>query len=161
MTIFTLIAAVDKNGGIGHENGLPWQIPEDLKHFRRETMGKPVIMGRKTFESIGRPLPQRHNIVISRNTAWHHDGVSLLTSVASCKFVLKHQPEVFVIGGSEIYELFLPHAKRIVLTEIDSEFKCDAFFPAFDRNEWTETSRQENKLEQYPFEFSFVRYERK
>jgi dihydrofolate reductase len=160
MTIFTLIAAMDRNQGIGIENRLPWQIPEDLQHFKRTTTGKPIVMGRKTFDSIGRALPNRHNVVVTRNPAWFDRGVSSVPSVDVAINFLRHSAEVCIIGGAEIYKAFLPHAQRLILTEIDHEFKCDAFFPEFDRNMWVEASRETHTLPQYPFAFSFVEYRR-
>lgn len=162
MKIITLIAAMDKNRGIGIDNKLPWQIPEDLQHFKKTTSGKAVLMGRKTFSSIGRPLPNRHNMVLTRNPSWGHATVTHLSSVEDA---LKYAqtfpiPELFVIGGEEIYRQFLPHAQNMILTEIDSEFNCDAFFPEFDRNLWSEVDRITHQLPQYPFAFSYVRYAR-
>jgi dihydrofolate reductase len=162
MTNFTLIAAVDSKMGIGRDNKLPWQIPEDMKHFKDTTTGKPVLMGRKTFESIGRPLPNRHNMVLTRDKRWFgHAGITHLLSVEAAIGYLRHTEEVFVIGGAEIYSQFMPHAQKLILTEINYEFNCDAFFPSFDLTEWQEKSRQTHELTHYPFSYSFVEYERR
>lgn len=162
MTKITLIAAMDKNNGIGFQNKLPWQIPEDLQHFKRTTSGKPILMGRKTYDSIGRPLPNRHNIVLTRDFGWSRATVTTLPSVADVLNYTRTFPltELFVIGGEEIYKQFLQQADRLILTEIDAEFNCDAFFPRVDPNLWTEVSRITHQLPQYPFAFSFVEYER-
>lgn len=159
MTI-TLIAAMDRNRGIGIQNTLPWKISEDLKHFKEKTLNKPIIMGRKTFDSIGRPLPKRHNIVITRNPAIvRHPEVSYMLSADTAISYIRNHDDVFVIGGAQIYQEFLPIADRLILTEIDHDFKCDAFFPEFDRSQWFERSRITNILN-CPFVFHFVEYDR-
>ena len=143
-----LIAALDRKGVIGTENKLPWNLPEDLKRFRALTSGKPIIMGRKTFESIGRPLPNRHNIVITKNRDFRAFGVQVVHSpdraVDAAMGWWEAQgvssdtnPEIWVIGGAEIYRLFLPIADRIALTHVDADVTGDAFFP-----KWTEQGFQ-------------------
>lgn len=141
MTSLSIIVATDKQGGIGIENRLPWNLPEDLAHFKNTTIGFPIIMGRKTFDSIGRPLPGRRNIVISRNPNWNQTGVDVVNSVDHA-FAVLDSSEAFVIGGAQIYEQALPLANKLIVTEIQSEFHCDAFFPAINRQEWQESSRQ-------------------
>ena len=162
MTRIILIAAMDKNRGIGIDNKLPWKIPEDLQHFKETTSRKAVLMGRKTFESIGRPLPNRRNIVLSRDDKWDNAWVTRLFSAEDAlRYASAYPlPELFVIGGEEIYKQFLPLAHEIILTEVDSVFNCDAFFPEFDRNLWSEVDRITHQLPQYPFAFSYVRYAR-
>lgn len=139
----SLIAAVAANGVIGSDNALPWRLPEDLKRFKALTLGHPVIMGRRTHESIGRPLPGRRNIVVSRNAAFSAAGcetaASLEAAIAACAGTAD---EIFVIGGAQIYAEALPLAERLYLTEIGAEFPGDARFPAFDRDAWRETSRE-------------------
>ena len=160
MTNLTLIVATDNAGGIGIRNTLPWKLPEDLAHFKRTTSGHPILMGRKTFESIGRPLPNRRNIVISRNPDWRHDGVESVTSLAAA-IALTDAADVFVIGGAEIYRLALPLADRLIVTEIAQRFDCDAFFPSIDMNAWTESDRTVHHSETNGFDFAFVTYQRK
>lgn len=156
----SLIAAVAANGVIGSDNALPWRLPEDLKRFKALTLGHPVIMGRRTHESIGRPLPGRRNIVISRNAAFAAEGcetaASLESAIAACAGTAD---EIFVIGGAQIYAKALPLAERLYLTEIRAEFPGDASFPAFDRDVWRETARERNPGEN-GIGFDFVVYER-
>ncbi|WP_346837763.1 dihydrofolate reductase [Microbulbifer sp. SAOS-129_SWC] len=146
-TPIALIAAVARNGAIGRDNGLPWRISGDLKFFKRTTLGKPVLMGRHTFESIGRPLPGRENIVITRNPHWRADGVTCASSLEAAVEMARRSAagtgitEIMVIGGGQIYRQALPLAARLYLTEVDAEVEGDAFFPALDEN-WSETSRE-------------------
>ena len=134
----SLIVAVSRNGVIGLDNQLPWHLPEDLKYFKSVTMGKPLIMGRKTFESIGRPLPGRTNIVITRDSGWHAEGVevaqTLLQAMTLARLACAQAElnEIMVIGGEQIYRLALPVADRLYLTEVQAEVEGDAFFPAYD-----------------------------
>ena len=160
MTTLTLIVATDNAGGIGIRNTLPWKLPQDLAHFKRVTTGHPILMGRKTFESIGRPLPNRRNIVISRDADWRHDGVDAVTSLDAA-LKLTDAAEVFVIGGAEIYTLALPLADRLIVTEIAQQFDCDTFFPSIDKTIWRETARQAHHDDVNGFNFAFVTYQRK
>lgn len=138
----SIIAAVAANGVIGNANALPWHLPEDLKRFRALTLGHPVIMGRKTHESIGRPLPGRRNIVISRDKLFTAAGCEVTVSLEAAIEACQHgSEEIFVIGGAQIYAEALSYAKRLYLTEINSDFQGDARFPAFDLSHWHETSR--------------------
>ena len=160
-----LIAAVARNGAIGKDNALLWHLPEDLKFFKRTTLGHPVIMGRKTFESIGRALPGRHNIVITRNAAWRHDGVDVAASLDAALALLADSTEPladepFVIGGGEIYAQALPRADVIVLTEVDAEFDGDTFFPAWDRAAFIEAARESHTSPQ-GWPYHFVTYQRR
>ena len=155
----TLIVATDRARGIGIENRLPWRLPEDLAHFKRTTTGHPIIMGRKTFESIGRPLPGRRNIVISRNPAWRQDGVEAVGSVDAA-IALAPETEAFVIGGAQIYVETLARATRIIVTEIDRVFDCDTFFPAIDPNLWQQVARQAYYSELNECAYAFVTYQR-
>jgi dihydrofolate reductase len=132
----SLIAAVARHGAIGRAGGLLWHEPEDQKHFRRVTMGCPVIMGRKTWDSLParfRPLPGRRNVVLTRDASWHADGADAVASLDAALDLLAGTPRAFVIGGAEVYALALPRADQLVLTEIDAEFDADTFFPAWDR----------------------------
>ena len=162
-----LIVAAARNRAIGLNNKMPWHLPEDLKYFKRVTMGKPVIMGRNTFESIGRPLPGRPNIVISRNADYKADGITLVNSLdaalkAAQQLLPAGQDEVMVIGGAQIYAQALPQATRLYLTEVDAEPEADAFFPAINRSEWQETARESHAAcERNPYAYSFVVLEKR
>jgi dihydrofolate reductase len=138
-----LVVAAAKNGVIGKDGKLPWRIPEDLKHFKRVTLGHAVIMGRKTWESIGKPLVERRNIVVTRDSTLQIPGVEVVTSIDDAlERAREHDEEPRVIGGAEIYRLTLPLATRIYLTEVDRDVEGDAFLPAFERAEWRETERR-------------------
>lgn len=136
--IISIIAAMDNNRLIGNNNQLPWHLPADFAHFKAVTMGKPIIMGRKTYESIGKPLPGRINIVLSRNPDIAYEGVECVTSFDDAIALVPDAEEVMVIGGSTIYEMLLPRVDRLYLTYVDGEFKGDAWFPDFDQSEWLE-----------------------
>ena len=132
----SIVVAASTNGVIGRGGRLPWHISEDLKHFKAVTLGHPIIMGRLTWESIGRPLPGRQNIVISTREDFHAEGCSVVSSPAEALRVAGDADEVMVIGGGQIYELFLPITERIYLTRVDAEIDGDTFFPALDPDEW-------------------------
>ncbi|MFZ6674452.1 dihydrofolate reductase [Undibacterium sp. Xuan67W] len=159
MSSFTIIVATDRQNGIGINNALPWHLPEDLAHFKRTTSGHPIVMGRKTFESIGRPLPNRRNIVITRNPDWQHDGVESVASLAAAQALVAGQ-SAFIIGGAEIYQQALPLASCLIVTEIQQIFDCDAFFPAINRAEWKEVAREEFVSEKNQLAYAFVTYQR-
>ncbi|MES3014227.1 MAG: dihydrofolate reductase [Pseudomonadota bacterium] len=136
----SLIAAVARNGAIGRGNGLLWTEPEDQKHFRRVTMGSPVVMGRKTWDSLParfRPLPGRRNVVVTRSAEWRADGAEAVASIDAALALLAGSPRAFVIGGAEVYALALPLADELVLTEIDADLDGDTFFPPWDRGRYT------------------------
>ena len=159
--IVSLIAAVAGNGAIGKDNALPWHLPEDMRHFRETTRGKPVIMGRKTWESLPdafRPLPGRHNIVVSRNPAYQAPGATLATSLDEALLEAAAAEEVFVIGGAQLYQQALALASRLYLTEIDASVDGDAFFPPVLAHEWEELSR--TPVQGAPA-FAFVIYQRR
>ncbi len=157
-----LIVAAARNRAIGLNNKMPWHLPEDLKYFKHVTLGKPVIMGRNTFESIGRPLPGRPNIVISRNAGYQAQGITLVNSLeaalqAAQQLLPTGVDEVMVIGGAQIYAQALPLATRLYLTEVDAEPEADAFFPAIDRTAWREVARESHAAcERNPYPYSFV-----
>ena len=155
----TIVVAIDTNNGIGINNTLPWHLPEDLAHFKRTTSGHAIIMGRKTFDSIGRPLPNRRNIVITRNTEWQHAGVEAVTSIAAAKELTGDQ-QAFIIGGGQIFADTLTDSDRLIVTRIDKAFDCDAFFPAIDPQQWQETAREEHHSEANGFDFSYITYDR-
>jgi dihydrofolate reductase len=134
----SLIVAMALNGVIGRGNGLPWKLPEDLRRFKASTMGKPLLMGRKTYESIGRPLPGRLNIVLTRDAAWSAPGVSVVHTVEEALNAAGDASELMVIGGAEIYRLVMPFARRIYLTHVHAEVPGDTYFPAFDPTQWVD-----------------------
>jgi dihydrofolate reductase len=143
MTLLTIIVATDSQRGIGINNTLPWKLAEDMAHFKRLTTGNTIIMGRKTFDSIGRPLPNRRNIVITRNADWRHDGVETAHSLEEVRRLVEAtgDAQAFIIGGAEIYAQALPMADVVVQTEIDASYDCDAFFPPLGA-EWREQARE-------------------
>ena len=155
----TLIAAVAKNGVIGNDNALPWRLPADLKRFKELTLGHPIIMGRKTWASLGRPLPGRSNIVISRDLGLKAPGAIVVASLAAALAACADASEAFVIGGAEIYALALPAAQCLQLTEIDREFSGDTHFPTIDPNAWRETARERHHADA-GFDYAFVTYQR-
>lgn len=130
--MISLIVAHDRNRVIGYENDMPWHLPGDLKYFKEMTMGKPVIMGRKTFESIGRPLPGRRNVVISRNAQYAAEGIEIVSSLEAALELVADVPEIMVIGGQQIFTQALPLADRLYITLIDHEFDGDTYFPAYE-----------------------------
>ena len=155
--MLSLIAAVARNRVIGKDNQLLWHLPEDMKHFREVTRGKPVIMGRKTWESLPekfRPLPGRHNIVVSHNPNYSAPGATLADSLESAIRLAGFENELFVIGGETLYRQALPQAHRLYLTEIDQDYEGDAFFPEVSLHRWRESSRRVGGDG-----FSFVVYE--
>lgn len=157
----SVIAALAKNRVIGIENRLPWRLPEDLAHFKAVTLGHPVIMGRKTFESLGRPLPHRRNIVVTRNAAYKPEGVETADSIDAALALCAHADEVFFIGGENLYAQVLPRADRLYLTEVDLEPAGDAWFPDYDRRAFRELSRESHRgAKGEPLAFDFVVYER-
>lgn len=160
MSTLTIIVATDLQGGIGINNTLPWKLPEDLAHFKRLTTGHPIIMGRKTFDSIGRPLPNRRNIVITRNAGWRHDGVEAVDSLEAA-LALLDGAEGYVIGGAEIYKQSMALTDRLIVTEVGQTFECDAFFPAIDPAMWEETAREQHTSETAGLPYAFVTYRRK
>jgi dihydrofolate reductase len=155
MTHITIIVATDANRGIGIDNRMPWHLPEDMAHFKRLTSGHAVIMGRKTFDSIGRPLPNRRNIVISRNAGWSHDGVERAASLAEAIALAGAEP-AFVIGGAQIYAQALPLCDELIITEVGAVFDCDAFFPERDPAVWIETNRQALHSDKAGIDYAFV-----
>ena len=140
MSQLSLIVALDRQRGIGVRNQLPWHLPEDLAHFKRLTTGHPIVMGRKTFDSIGRPLPNRRSIVITRDPAWRHDGVEVVHSLGDAVKLVGDAP-AFIIGGAQVFAEALDVADTLVVTEIHETFECDTFFPPIDPARWRETER--------------------
>ncbi|MDV3222959.1 dihydrofolate reductase [Intrasporangium sp.] len=143
MTNVTMIAAVGRNGVIGDGTGMPWHLSEDLKFFKRTTMGHPMIMGRRTFESMG-VLPGRRSIVVTRQPEWQHPGVETAHSLAEALSLAGPADEVFVVGGGEIYREAMPYAARLVITEVDQSPEGAVTFPDIDGAQWEETEREEH-----------------
>lgn len=159
--MLSLIAALDRNRLIGAGGALPWRLPEDLRRFKALTLGKPILMGRKTWDSLGRPLPGRRNIVITRQPAWQAAGAEAAHSLEAALALCSGAPEVMVIGGAEIYRQALPLARRLYLTEIDAAFTGDAWFPECDGCHWRETARETRfTAGPPPLAYAFVQYDR-
>lgn len=158
----TIIVAKAENNVIGNENQLIWHLPNDLKHFKNLTSGHPIIMGRKNFESIGKPLPNRTNIVITRNSYWNAEGVLIANSLdEAIEKAKEFDLEIFIIGGGNIYEQAMNLADVLVVTEVHHSFEGDTKFREIDLNIWKEISREKfGKDEKHTFEYSFVLYER-
>ena len=140
--IISLIVAVADNGVIGRDNALPWHLPEDLKRFKRITMGKPIVMGRKTFESIGKPVPGRQNIVVTRDANSHREGVIVVHSVDEAVAAARGAAEIMIIGGADLFRLFLPRAGRVHLTRVLEQVNGDVFWPELDPRVWQLVERQ-------------------
>jgi dihydrofolate reductase len=166
-SMISLVVARARDGAIGRGGALPWHISEDLKHFKRLTVGKPVVMGRKTFESIGRPLPGRHNIVVTRNPAWRAEGVTVAANLAEAITAAGldpkvRAPDIMIIGGGEIYAQALVFADRVYVTEVAIDVSdADAHFAALDPAQWRETSCEAHDAQGDTPAFSFVSFERR
>ncbi len=162
--LISLVAALDRRHAIGKGNALPWRLPDDLKRFKALTLGKPVLMGRKTAESLGRALPGRSNLVLTRSGRVPFDGMRVVDSVeaAIAMAASESADELCVIGGGEIYALTLPLAQRLHLTHVDTLVEAaDAFFPAFSAQEWSMTARDQHAADvKHPFAFEFIDYAR-
>jgi dihydrofolate reductase len=157
----SIIVAMAANGVIGNDNELPWHLPADLKHFKQTTMGKPILMGRKTWESIGRPLPGRTNIVITRDSAYSAAGCIVVNSIEAAIAAAGEQDEVMVIGGAELYRQVLPCADTIYLTRIHASFDGDTRFPEISDTEWQQLERVDHEADEKNLQdYSFIRLER-
>lgn len=157
----SIIAAMADNRVIGINNQLPWDLPADMKWFRQNTMGKPVLMGRKTYDSIGKPLPKRRNIVISRDESLKIDGCDVVCSAEDAFQLCSDEAEVMIIGGASFYEQTLPQADRLYLTLVHSEIDGDAWFPEIDFSQWQEVERIDHHADEAnAFDYSFLILER-
>lgn len=157
----SVIAALARNRVIGIENSLPWRLPEDLAHFKALTLNHPVLMGRKTFESLGRPLPGRTNIVITRDPGYCRNGCQVADSIPAALALCADADEVFFVGGAELYAQAIPLADRLYLTEVETDAEGDAWFPDYDRSAFREVSRESHTGEKGDaLRFDFVVYER-
>jgi dihydrofolate reductase len=157
MTRLILVAAVARNGVIGKNGGIPWQLPADLQHFKRLTLGHPILMGRRTWESLGRPLPGRRNIVITRQQNWRAEGAEHAESLPAALQRVAGDELAFVIGGAQLYAQALPLADGLELTEIDHDFDGDTRFPDWDRSRFVEIARQTHTAPQ-GWDYHFVSY---
>ena len=164
MTRLALIAVVARNGAIGLNDELPWRLPEDQQHFRRVTLGCPVIMGRKTWDSLParfKPLPGRRNIVVTRNAQWQAEGAERASSLDDALALAAGAGKAFVVGGAELYRLALPLCDELVLTEVERDFAGDVFFPAFERGAFREVSRERHHSgPPNDFDYAFATYHR-
>ena len=161
--MLSIIVAKAKNNIIGKNNELVWHLPEDLKHFKELTTGHTIIMGRKTYESLGKPLPNRKHIIFSQNPDFkvHEENVQVVHSLLEIPDLIEGKEEAFVIGGAMIYNFLMPYVKKMYVTEIKQEFDGDAFFPIIDSEEWKETSRTTGiKNEENNLDYDFVTYEK-
>ncbi len=153
------IVAMSENRVIGKDNRLPWHLPADLIYFKKTTINKPILMGRKTYESIGRPLPQRKNIIITRDQNFIAPGCQVFNSIDVALASLAEQEEVLIIGGATLYQQMLPRMQRIYLTIIHQQFEGDAFFPEFNMQEWREIERSDHEPDEknkYPYSFTIL-----
>lgn len=157
----SLIAAMDQNRVLGKDGKMPWHLPADLQHFKAITLQKPIIMGRKTFDSIGRALPRRRNIVVTRQSNWHQAGVEVVNSLQQALALVEDHEEVMVIGGGELYRQALPLATRLYLTLIDAAFAGDVTFPAWNAADWEITQQQQAEDQEQGITFRFVQMDRK
>lgn len=155
---------MDENGLIGANGGLPWRLPADLRHFKRRTIGKPILMGRRTFDSIGRALPGRDNLVLTRDVDFAAPGVRCVAGFRQAREIAREAgaKELMVIGGARVYELALPGAKRIYLTRVHEAFEGDTRFPAIDWDEWVQVRRDDHAAdEKHAHDFSFIELRRR
>lgn len=159
---FSIVVAIARNGIIGREGGLPWRLPADLAHFKSITMGKPIVMGRLTHESIGRPLPGRENIVVSTNPGYVAQGCQVVQRLDEIHKTQADTSEIMIIGGARLYAEALTMASRIYLTEVHAEPGGDVYFPQFDRALWHEKSRELHSADdKNEYDYSFVSLERR
>lgn len=162
--LISIIAAMANNRVIGKKNSLPWNLPADLEHFRQLTIGKPVIMGQKTFESIGKPLPGRTNIILTKDDNFRPENCIVVKSIKEAQKAAEGTgaKEAMVCGGASIYAQFLPLADRMYLTLIENDFDGDIFFPEFNWSDWKELERKENLPDkENPYKYTFITLERK
>ncbi|WP_280769416.1 dihydrofolate reductase [Salipaludibacillus daqingensis] len=160
--MISMIAAFSEGRVIGKDGDMPWHLPADLQHFKKVTSGHPILMGRKTFESIGRPLPKRRNIVLTRDENFQASGVEVIHDVSEVTPLMNEKEEFFVIGGATLYELLLPKAERLYITKIEHTFSGDTFFPIIDEKNWQVVSEQTGVVdEKNKYPHTFLVYERK
>jgi len=162
MPLVSIIVATDERGAIGRDGGLPWRLPDDLKRFKALTMGKPIVMGRKTWDSIGKPLPGRHNIVITRQSGFAVPGATVVASLDDALLAAGDVPEVCIIGGAEIYRLALPRADLIYLTRVQAVVDADTYFPELAAGEWDDALVEKHAAdEKHAYTCSYVELRRR
>ncbi|TCV12271.1 dihydrofolate reductase [Sphingobacterium alimentarium] len=160
-TKITLIVAAAENNAIGKDNKMPWHLPNDFKYFKKNTLEHSVVMGRKTFESIGKPLPERRNIILTRDMNYTHEEVDVANSVQEVQNYCRDEREIFIIGGAEIYKQTLPLADKVLLTRVHTTINGDAYFPELLDHEWNLVSAEKHeKDEKHAFDYTFEVYER-
>lgn len=153
----SIVVAMSSNAVIGRNGGLPWHLSADLKHFKSITMGRPIVMGRITHESIGRPLPGRENIILTRDDNYKAEGCTIINDLNDITSRFSEVEEIMIVGGSQLYAEILPLAKKLFITEVHAELEGDTYFPEFDRRQWREIERQAFKAdEKNDFDYSFV-----
>lgn len=158
----SLIVAMDKNRVIGKDNDLPWRLPKEFEYVKKTTMGHTIVMGRKNFESIGRALPGRKNVILTRDKTFSFEGCIIAHSIKEVFDLCKNDEEVFIFGGEQIYEIFMPYVEKMYITKIDYAFEGDTYFPEVDYNEWDEVSvKQGITDEKNPYTYYFHVYEKK
>ena len=158
----TLIAAAAENDALGKDNDLIWHIPEDLKRFKRLTTGHAIIMGRKTFESMPKALPNRTNIVLTRNKNYKANGALVTSTIEEALEMAKDDPQPFIIGGAQIYSLLMDHCNRIELTRVHHDFDADVFFPKIDKNKWVVVKEEFiSKTDNQPYDYTYLTYDKK
>lgn len=157
----SIIASVGKNNELGSDGNLLWHLPDDLKNFKNVTSGHTIVMGKKTYESIGRPLPDRKNIILTRDVDYEADGCIVAHSPEEILKFVNDEDEIFIIGGGEIYKLFLPLANRLYLTEVDGEKEADTYFPSFNKNDWRLINSVRHDIdEKHDYSFNINTYEK-
>ncbi|HET7578633.1 MAG TPA: dihydrofolate reductase [Bacillales bacterium] len=160
--MISFLLAMGKNRVIGKDNGMPWHLPADLAFFKKKTMGHMIVMGRKTHESIGKALPGRRNVVVTRDTNYEAEGCIVVHSVDEARELFGNDEEVFVIGGTKLFNAFFSYADRLYVTYINEEFDGDTFFPEIDDMKWKRTSVEQGvRNEKNPYDYSFITYDRK
>ena len=160
--LVSIVVAMDERRAIGNAGGLPWRLPDDLKRFKALTLGKPVVMGRRTWDSIGKPLPGRHNVVVTRQHGRHLAGATVVGSLEQALAAAGDVPEVCVIGGAEIYRVALPVTDVVHLTRVHATFDADTYFPELDPRQWTEVAREDHAADaRHAWAYSFVELRRR
>ncbi len=160
--MISMIVATGKDRVIGQDNQMPWHLPADLAYFKKVTAGHTIVMGRKTFESIGRALPNRRNIVLTTSSSFEAEGCEVVHSIADILAIGENETELFIIGGSKLYEEMMPYADRLYITHIHHAFEGDRYFPDYNENEWTVVSREKgHRDEKNPYNYEFVVYDKK
>lgn len=156
----SFIVAIDQNNAIGNNNQLPWNMPADLKHFKQKTLGKPIIMGRKTYESIGRPLPKRRNIIITRDKKYQVDGCEVFNDIASALNAVQDCDEAMVIGGANLFQQLMSRADKLYLTVIEHQFTADTFLAPIDFSQWQQIEKHSHKADaENPYDYTFYTYQ--